>query len=100
MIRKNKLTRKTFNEFCHENCDGLYEPRLQLDSQCSGYINLKKMVKGNISPASLNEIKRWESFPANEELKGTPDIKYLRFLHKLLRPYIIEKWSIIKNMKL
>ena len=95
MIMKNL----TFNEFCHKHCDGLYDPRLPENVQCMGYVELKKMVVGKIKPASLKEIKRWEESPTRDELLSTPDIKYLRFLHPLLRPYIINNWKIIKNLK-
>lgn len=90
----------TFNEFCHKNCDRLYEPRLGEESQSTGYTLLKKMVVENITPASLDEIKTWENNPTKEQLFSTPDIKYLRFLHPILRPYIIENWNIIKSMKI
>lgn len=66
----------------------------------TGYILLKKMVVENITPASLDEIKTWENSPTKEQLFSTPDIKYLRFLHPILRPYIIENWNIIKSMKI
>ena len=52
------MKKLTFNEFCHKNCDGLYEPRLSEDKQCTGYIQLKKMVVENITPASLKEIEQ------------------------------------------
>lgn len=89
----------TFNEFCHKNCDGMYEPRLSEDKQCTGYIQLKKMVVENITPASLKEIEQWENKTNIAELLSTPDIKYLRFLHPLLRTYIIKNWNVIKKLK-
>ena len=92
------MKKLTFNEFCHKCCDGMYEPRLPQDAQCTGYIELKRMVVENIKPASLEEIERWETTPTSEELFTTPDIKYLRFLHPLLRPYIIENWETIKTL--
>lgn len=90
----------TFNQFCNKFCDGLYEPRLSEDKQCTGYVQLKKMVVENITPASFEEIQRWEKNPTRDELLTTPNIKYLRFLHPLLRPYIIEHWNVIKNLKI
>lgn len=93
------MKKLTFNEFCHINCYGLYEPRLSEDKQCTGYIQLKKMVVENITPASLKEIEQWENKPNIVELLSTPDIKYLRFLHPLLRPYIIENWDAIKKLR-
>jgi hypothetical protein len=89
----------TFNKFCHEYCDGLYDPRFPDEKQCTGYIQLKKMVVENITPASLKEIEQWENKPNIIELLLIPDIKYLRFLHPLLRSYIIENWDVIKNLK-
>jgi len=44
----------TFNEFCHKYCDGMYEPKLPQEAQCTGYIQLKKMVVEHIDPASLS----------------------------------------------
>jgi|688.fasta_scaffold17891_6 hypothetical protein len=91
---------KTFNEFCHKYCDGLYEPRLSEDKQCTGYHTLKRMVKENITPASLEEIKRWETQPTPEELITPPHLKYMRALHPLLRPVIIDEWDKIKVLPL
>ncbi len=90
----------TFNEFCFQCCDGLYNPKLPEEIQCTGYIMLKKMVIENIEPASLAEITRWETNPTHTELFAVPDIKYLRFLHTLLRPYVINNWEIIKTLKI
>lgn len=92
------MKKQTFNEFCIECCDRLYQPMLPLSSQSTGYLQLRKMVVENIKPASLGEIKRWETTPTNEELCSIPDIKYLRFLHPLLRPYIINNWDTIKTL--
>lgn len=92
------MKRMSFNEFCHKCCDGMYEPRLPENMQCTGYKELKKMIIENITPASLEEIEKWENNPNIVELFTIPDVKYLRFLHPLLRPYIINNWAIIKNM--
>ena len=89
-----------FDNFCFKCCDGLYNPKLPLESQCTGYYMLKKMVDENIEPFSLSEIERWEKNPTMEELLDIPDIRYLRFLHTLLRPHIIKNWQHIKNLKL
>lgn len=94
------MKKLTFNEFCYKNCDGLYEPRLSEDKQCTGYSQLKKMVVGEIIPASLKEIERWENNPTMSELLSPPDIKYLRFLHPLLRNFIIENWKNIRKLKI
>lgn len=90
----------TFNEFCNQYCDGLYDPRFEDIDQCSGYLYLKKILIDNITPASLEEVKRWETEPTQEELYGVPDLKYLRFLHPILRPVIIDNWDFIKNLKI
>lgn len=97
MINMKNLT---FDEFCNKCCDGLYEPKLPLNTQSTGYTQLRKMVAENINPATIDEIVRWENNPTLTELFSTPDIKYLRFLHPNLRPYIIQHWNIIKLMKL
>ena len=55
---------------------------------------------GNITPTSLDEIKRWETNPTSEKLWSVPHIKYMRFLHPILRPIIIENWELIKTMKI
>lgn len=90
----------TFNEFCIKSLDKMYTPGLSDDKQCTGYIKLKEMIKNQITPASLEEIERWETNPTKEELLSIPDIKYLRFLHVLLRPYIIKNWNYIKTLEL
>jgi len=94
---KNNLT---FNDFCIKQCDRLYTPGLDDSKQSTGYIFLKKMVQEQIKPASLKEIKRWEDNPTEKELIEIPEIKYMRFLHPLLRPYIINNWDYIKTLKL
>ena len=93
------MKKLTFNEFCYKNCGGLYEPRLNYDAQCTGYKQLLKMVVEKITPASLKEIEQWENKPNIVELLSNPDIKYLRFLQPLLRPYIIENWTVISELK-
>lgn len=94
------MKKLTFNEFCHQKCDGLYEPRLSEDEQSTGYIQLKKMVVENITPASLIEIKEWETNPTLIEVLSIPNIKYLRFLHPVLRPFIINNWKVIRKLKI
>ena len=83
----------TFDEFCNKICDGLYDPNLPLEVQCSGYKDLRKMVIENIRPASPEEMKRWETNPTPKELWSVPDIKYLRSLHFKLREYVMENWD-------
>lgn len=94
------MKKLTFNEFCSKYLDRMYEPRLPLECQSTGYLQLRKMILENIAPASLEEIDRWENFPTSEEMISTPDIKYLRFLHPLLRQTIIDFWDKIKNMEI
>jgi len=79
-------------------CDGLYDPKFPLEAQCSGYKDLRKMVTENIRPASLEEMKRWETNPTPEELWAVPDIKYLRSLHFKLREYVVENWDDIMKL--
>lgn len=94
------MNNMTFNEFCHKYCDRLYNPALPQEAQCTGYIKLKKMVAEQIGPASLEEIVRWENNPSINELFSEPDIKYMRFLHPLLREYIVGEWETIKTLKI
>ena len=91
---------KKFNDFCVEDCDRLFTPNIPIEQQSTGYLQLRKMVVEQIEPASLEEIKRWEEMPTKEELFSIPDIKYLRFLHTLLRPFIIENWNYIKTLEI
>ena len=89
----------TFNQFCYKYCDGLYDPRFSEEDQCTGYYQLKKMVIEGIEPASAREMARWKNKPTLEEIISEPDIKYLRFLHPMLRLIIINQWEFIKNLK-
>jgi len=93
------MEKMTFNEFCYEECDRLYDPRFTEEEQCSGYKLLKKMVVEGVKPATYKEMNRWETSPTLEELHSVPDIKYLRFLHPILRYYILPRWNEIKNMQ-
>jgi hypothetical protein len=83
----------TFDLFCQTCCDGLYDPKLPESEQCTGYIKLREMVIGRITPATLEEMERWENEPTEEELASVPDVKYLRFLHPILRPFIVNNWD-------
>lgn len=94
------MKKMTFNEFCEHTCDGLYDPEVGDDYQCTGYIQLKKMMVEKTSPASKQEMKRWETNPTEEEMRSTPDIKYLRFLHPLLRKFVVENWLDIVTLKI
>lgn len=90
----------TFNEYCVKFLDRIYTPELPDEQQSTGYLQLKKMIKENITPVSLEEIKKWENNPNIQELIVTPDIKYMRFLHPILREYVIENWKTIKQLKI
>lgn len=94
------LKNYTFNDFCIKYLDRIYTPKLSDEEQSTGYLQLKKMIKEGITPASKEEINRWENTPTVEELTSAPDIKYLRFLHPLTRAYVIEYWDTIKMLKL
>lgn len=89
----------TFNEYCVKFLDRMYTPELPDEQQSTGYLQLKKMIKEKITPASLEEIKNWENNPNVQELIVTPDIKYMRFLHPILREYVIKNWKTIKQLK-
>lgn len=95
-----KESKMNFNDFCHKILDGMYEPRLPYESQCTGYKLLKKMVQEDIAPATEEEYKRWREKPTIKELLSEPDLKYLTFLHELVRPVIRKHWSEIKNLQL
>lgn len=90
----------TFNNFCRYACDGMYTPGIPEKEQCTGYKKLKEMVVNQIEPASLEEMERWEKNPTQEELWSVPDIKYMRFIHPNLRPFIIHNWNIIKDLEI
>lgn len=94
------MTRMKFNDFCYNDCDGLYDPHFPLEDQCTGYKMLRKMVKEKMTPFSIEETKRWESNPTTHELFSEPDIRYLRFLHPVLRPLVISNWNRISEMDL
>jgi hypothetical protein len=88
-----------FKNLCDKGFDGLYDPNIPEEDQCSGYHTLKHMVVNNIRPASLEEIERWENSPTMEEVMSPPDIKYLRFLHPNLRIYVIKYWDDIRRIR-
>ena len=88
-----------FDAFCESHLDGLYDSKLPIDSQCSGYYKLKQMVIDGVTPATLGEYKRWENNPTSEELFSPPDIKYLTFMHELTRPFIRKYWGYIKKLR-
>lgn len=86
----------TFKEFCFKYCDTLYNPNLPDNAQCTGFNLLRKMVLENITPASAKECEEWEK--SRDNIFETPELKYLRFLHPNLRPFIREQWDKIKKM--
>ena len=87
----------TFNDFCYKSLDRMYEPRLSYEQQCTGYKILRTMVEEDITPSTKEEYERWKNNPTIEELCSKPDIKYLTFLHELIRPIIREHWDKIKK---
>lgn len=89
-----------FNTFCMSNLDGLYTPELPIEQQSTGYILLRQMIEQQIDPAPIYEIERWETRPTKLELTATPELKYLRFLHPLLRKYVINNWQAIKKLQI
>lgn len=94
------IMKMTFNSFCEKYLDRMYTPGLPDDQQSTGYLQLKKMVKEGITPATLEEIERWENNPTEKELFSQPDIKYLRFLHPIVREYVIAHWKNIKELEI
>lgn len=94
-----KVSKMSFNDFCYKILDGMYEPRLPLESQCTGYLQLRKMVVENIKPATQKQYERWKTKPTAKELFSEPDIKYLTFLHELIRTIVRNNWKKIKKMK-
>jgi hypothetical protein len=88
----------TFKYFCYAFLDGLYDPLFTEDKQCTGYHQLKKMVKEGIAPASHEEVQHWRETPTLVEVFKSPDIKYLNFLHPLVRPVVINNWPAIKAL--
>lgn len=85
--------RKDFERFCSKYLDGLYDSRFPYDSQASGYQLLRAMVIFDITPATEDECIEWE------ENMGPLDLKYLRFLHVKLRPFIREHWHRIREFE-
>lgn len=88
-----------FDVFCKKYLDGLYDSRLPMDRQCSGYYKLKQMVISGIEPATEEEYERWKNNPTREEMFSQPHIKYLTFLHEITRPVVRRYWSYIKKLR-
>lgn len=97
---KVKELKMNFNDFCFKILDGMYEPRLTYEEQATGYKLLREMVEKDITPATKKEYDRWINNPTFEELVSKPDLKYLTFLHELVRPVIREHWDKIKQLEL
>jgi len=91
---------QTFNEFCERWCDGLYDSKTPMELQCTGYKELRRMVVQGIKPSTVEEIERWEQSPTTKELFSSPDAKYLRFIHPILRLQIIHNWEWISKLEL
>jgi hypothetical protein len=89
-----------FDSFCEKYLDGLYDSKVPMDVQCSGFNKLKQMVKDGVTPATEEEFKRWKFHPTMEELLSPPDAKYLTFLHHLTRESVRKYWNYIKKLRL
>lgn len=94
------MKKLTFNEFCTKYFDGLYEPLLTSDQQCTGYKQLLSMVKVGIKPATVKQSERWRNHPTISELLCEPHCKYLTFLHPLLRFFVIQHWKVISKLNI
>jgi len=92
------MAKLAFEEFCSDLCDGLYDPKFPIESQCTGYKQLLRMISECIEPASEEEIERYEKNPTNEELWSTPPLSHLRFLHFKLRPHFRDNWDFIVRL--
>ena len=90
----------TFNDFCEEYCDRMYDKRISFENQSTGYKLLREMVEKNIKPSTIEEYESWRNSPTLEELFNPPPLKHLTFLHKNLRPYIRKNWKTIKKLPL
>lgn len=86
-----------FELYCNKHLE-IYTPGIVFEKQGSGYRNLYYMLENNIDCASHEEINRWESNPTEQELYDKPHLKYLRFLHPILRKYVIDNWEYIKKI--
>lgn len=87
------------NYFCEKYLDGLYDSRFEFEEQGSGYKQLKFMVDNQITPATKEDMERWENNPTDLELIQIPEIKYMRALHPILRDVVRENWNLIKTLK-
>lgn len=90
----------TFNKFCEKFCDGLYDPKLPMEYQCTGYKGLRSMIENGIAPAYPEEMIRYLNSPTMIELVSVPDVKYMRCLHPLLRDFVFENWNFISKLEL
>lgn len=95
-----KRSEMTFNQVCEKLLDGLYDPRFELEDQCTGYKQLRFMVENQITPATKEECERWEKYPTAEELSQIPETKYMRSLHPILRSFVQNNWDSIKVLKI
>ena len=96
--RENMKNNMTFNDFAVKYCDRLYTPEFKYEEQCTGYKQLRKMIREQINPATKEECEIWQN--DKEQMWTVPDIKYMRFLHPNLRDFVQENWETIKDLKL
>jgi hypothetical protein len=100
---QNKLynhLRSSYDEICAEYLDGIFTPGFTEEDQSTGYKLLKELIQTKTKPASEAEYIRWKTNPTIEELMMKPDIKYLDFLHPILRSIIRDNWDNFKKLKI
>ena len=71
----------TFNDFCYNQLDGLYNPRFNYEDQCSGYKMLSQMLLDDITPATIDEMEDFENITTIGMEYHKQYVKCLRFLH-------------------
>jgi hypothetical protein len=76
---------RDFEMFCENYLDVLYTPGLPYKNQADGYKRLREMVCCEITPHP-------------EECWGE-SLKFLQFLHPILRPFIRKYWHFIKHFR-
>ena len=86
----------TFNDFCYNQLDGLYNPRFNYEDQCSGYKMFRQMLLDDITPATKDEMEDFENNVSIGMEYHKQYVKCLGFLHPVLRPFIVDNWDNIK----
>jgi len=88
----------TFNDFCYNQLDGLYNPRFNYEDQCSGYKMLSQMLLDDITPATIDEMEDFENITTIGMEYHKQYVKCLRFLHPNLRRPVVNHWDDIKKL--